>query len=70
MSRKYVSTELRCRRICVIVHRSASDKLAVDSRIVVRRQLFVLMRQNDNEQTLTCFTDLTLMVVILNLQSG
>ena len=29
MSRKEVSTELDCRRISVIVHRSASDKLAV-----------------------------------------
>ena len=29
MSREYVSTEFDCRRISVIVHRSASDKLAV-----------------------------------------
>ena len=29
MSREEVSTELDCRRISVIVHRSASDKLAV-----------------------------------------
>ena len=29
MNREEVSTELDCRRISVIVHRSASDKLAV-----------------------------------------
>ena len=29
MSREYVSTEFNCRRISVIVHRSASDKLTV-----------------------------------------
>ena len=29
MSREYVSTEFDCRRISVIVHRSASEKLAV-----------------------------------------
>ena len=29
MSREQVSTEFDCRRISVIVHRSASDKLAV-----------------------------------------
>ena len=29
MGREYVSTELNCRRISVIVHRSASDELAV-----------------------------------------
>ena len=28
MSREYVSTEFDCRRISVIVHQSASDKLA------------------------------------------
>ena len=33
MSREYVSTEFKCRRISVIVQRSASDKLAdVDKR--------------------------------------
>ena len=31
MSREYVSTEFDGRRISVIVHRSASDKLAVES---------------------------------------
>ena len=31
MSREYVSTEFDCRRISVIVHRSASEKLAVES---------------------------------------
>ena len=31
MSREQVSTEFDCRRISVIVHRSASDKLAVES---------------------------------------
>ena len=29
MSRQYISTEFDCRRISVIVHRSASDKLIV-----------------------------------------
>ena len=31
---KYVSTEFNCRRISVIVHGSASDKLAVDSLVL------------------------------------
>ena len=31
MSREYISTEFDGRRISVIVHRSASDKLAVES---------------------------------------
>ena len=31
MSRKYVSTEFDGRRISVIIHHSASDKLAVES---------------------------------------
>ena len=30
MSREYVSTKFDCRRISVIVHRSASDNIAVD----------------------------------------
>ena len=34
MSREYVSTEYNCRRISVIVHRSVSDKLAVDSLVL------------------------------------
>ena len=35
MSREYVSTELNCPRISVIVHRSASEKLTVDSRVLI-----------------------------------
>ena len=35
MCREYVSTEFNCRRISVIVHRSASDKLAVDSLVLL-----------------------------------
>ena len=35
MNREYVSTEFNCRRISVIVHRSASDKLAVDSLVLL-----------------------------------
>ena len=31
MGREYVSREFNCRRISVTVHRSASDKLTVDS---------------------------------------
>ena len=34
MGRQYVSTEFDGRRISVIVHRSASDKLAVESFIL------------------------------------
>ena len=34
MSRQYVSTEFNCRRISVIVHRSASDKLSIDSLVL------------------------------------
>ena len=35
MSREYVSTECNCRRISVIVYGSASDKLAVDSFVLL-----------------------------------
>ena len=35
MSGEYVSTKFNCRQISVIVHRSASDKLAVDSLILL-----------------------------------
>ena len=35
MSREDVSTEFNCRQISVIVHRSASDKLAVDSLVLL-----------------------------------
>ena len=35
MSWEYVSTEFNCRRISVIVHRSASDKLAFDSLVCI-----------------------------------
>ena len=35
VSREYVSTECNCRRISVIVHRSASDELAVDSLVLL-----------------------------------
>ena len=35
MSREYVSMEFNCRRIPVIVHRSASDKLAIDSLVLL-----------------------------------
>ena len=35
MRREYVSTEFNCRRISVIVHRSASDKLAVYSLVLL-----------------------------------
>ena len=35
MSMEYVSIEFNSRRISVIVHRSASDKLAVDSFVLL-----------------------------------
>ena len=35
MSREYVSTEFNCRRISVIFHRSASEKLAVYSLVLL-----------------------------------
>ena len=35
MRGEYVSTEFNCRRISAIVHRSASDKLAVDSLVLL-----------------------------------
>ena len=35
VSKEYVSTEGNCRRISVIVHRSASDELAVDSLVLL-----------------------------------
>ena len=35
MSREYVSTKFNCRRISVIFHRSASEKLAVYSLVLL-----------------------------------
>ena len=35
MSREYDSTEFDCRRISVVVHRSVSDMLAVDSLVLL-----------------------------------
>ena len=35
MSVEYASTEFHCWRISVIVHRSANDKLAVDSLVLL-----------------------------------
>ena len=35
MDREYISTEFNCRRMSVIVHRSAGDRLAVDSLVCI-----------------------------------
>ena len=35
VSREYVSTEFHCRQISAMVYRSASDKLAVDSLVLL-----------------------------------
>ena len=46
MGREYVSTECNCQRVSVIAHRSASDKLAVDSlSLFVRRLSFIPQRE-------------------------
>ena len=51
MSREYVSTECNCRRISVIVYRSASDKLAVDSFVL----LVCGLSRKERERLLTIY---------------
>ena len=47
MNRENVSTEFNCRRISVIVHRSASDKLAVDSLVLLECLWTELKREKE-----------------------
>ena len=51
MSREYVSTECNCRRISVIIYRSASDKLAVDSFVLLVCEL----SRKERERLLTIY---------------
>ena len=51
MSREYVSTEFNCRRISVIFHRSASEKLAVYSLVLLTSP----KRERKNVKLANCF---------------
>ena len=55
VSREYVSTEGNCRRISVIVHRSASDKLAVDSLVLLVCGLSLFPPKREKECLANCF---------------
>ena len=49
MRRKYVSTEFNCGPISVIVHRSASDKLAIDSLVLLVCGLSLIPPKREKE---------------------
>ena len=49
VSREYVSTEFKCRRISVIVQRSASDKLADDSLVLLVCGLSLIPPEREKE---------------------
>ena len=56
MRREHVSTVFNCRRISVIVHRSASDKVAVDS-LVLLVFGFSLIRQRERNSVWQIVSD-------------
>ena len=55
MSREYVSSEFDCWRISVIVHRSANDKLAVDSLVLLVCGLSLIPSKGEKECLANCF---------------
>ena len=55
MSREYVNTELNRRLISVIVHRSASDKLAIDSLVLLVCGLSLNPLKREKECLANCF---------------
>ena len=52
VSREYVSSEFDCWRISVIVHRSANDKLAVDSLVLLVCGLSLILPGNFFQSTI------------------
>ena len=55
MGREYVSTECNYQRISVIAHRSASDKLAVDSLVLFFCRLSFIPPKREKECLADCF---------------
>ena len=55
MSREYVSMEFNCRRIPVIVYRSASDKLAIDSFVLLICGLSLISPKIEKDCLANCF---------------
>ena len=55
MRREYVSAEFNCGPISVIVHRSASDKLAVDSLVLLVCGLSLIPPKREKECSANCF---------------
>ena len=55
MSREYANTEFNLRRISVIVHRSASDKLAIDSLVLLVCGLSLIPLKREKECLANCF---------------
>ena len=55
MGREYVSTECNYQRVSVIAHRSASDKLAVDSLVLFVRRLSFIPPKREKECLADCF---------------
>ena len=55
MSREYVSMEFNCRRISVIVHRSASDKLTIDSFVLLISGLSLIPPKIEKDCLANCF---------------
>ena len=55
MSMEYVSIEFNSQRISVIVHRSASDKLAVDSLVLLVCGLSLILLKRKKECLANCF---------------
>ena len=54
MSREYVSTEFKFRPISLIVHRSAGDKLAVDSLVLLVCGLSLIPLKREKERLANC----------------
>ena len=52
---EYASIEFNSRRISVIVHRSASDKQAVDSLVLLVRGLSLILLKREKGCVANCF---------------
>ena len=55
MSMEYVSIEFNSLRISVIIHRSASDKLAVDSLVLIVCGLSLIRLKTEKGCLANCF---------------
>ena len=55
VSREHVSKEFNCRRISVIAHRSVSDKLAIDSLVLLVCGLSLITPKIEKDCLANCF---------------